>query len=80
MLVVEQQGLVAGVEVDGGQLIVLDSTGHHEDQCPLNLRCQRLVPGLDVGVTHEVGIPRMDATQVGEATGGKRPHQVQGRC
>ena len=83
LLVAEQQGLVAGVEVDLVEVVVVlgvDAAGTHEPQGPIDL-CSHLVVGPALGARcHELLRPGVDTGEIGEAALGERTQQVERRC
>ena len=78
MLVLQDQRLVAGVEVDGPEYVVVDPAGHHERQCTVDLVRQVLVLHPGRGVLDEVGVPAVHAAQMGESPGDESAGQIQG--
>ena len=74
-LVVEQQRLVAGVELDPVELLRVGPAGVHERQRAVDLAGQPLValPGRDSA--HEVLVPGVDLAQVGVAAVVKARHR-----
>ena len=82
LLVAEDQRLVAGPEVDlvqGRPPTQVDPAGAHEPQGPVDLGRDGLVALALVAGGDELLVPHVDLGQVGEATGGEGPQQVQGR-
>ena len=81
LLVVEQERLVAGVDVDLVELqlgVEVDAAGGHEPQRALDLGREALVaPALGAGVD-ELLVPRVDLGEVGEAALGEGAQQVEG--
>jgi hypothetical protein len=76
-LVVQQQGLVAGVELHRAELLGVGSAGVHERDGPVDLLGQPLValPGRAAG--HEVLVPGVDLAQVGVPAAGEGAAHVQ---
>ena len=76
-LVVEQQRLVAGVELDPVELLGVGAAGVHERQRPVDLAGELLVapPGRAGG--HEVLVPGVHLAQVGVAALGEGPAEVE---
>ncbi len=74
LLVGQDERLVAGVEVDAGELVVLvevDPAGAHEGERPVDVVGEHLV-ALTLGrVGDELLIPRVHARQGGEPAGGE---------
>ncbi len=79
VLVLQDQRLVAGVEVDGPEHVVVDAAGHHEGQGSIDLVGQVLVLHPGGGVLDEVGVPAVHAAQVREAAGDEGPGQIEDR-
>ena len=81
-LVAEQQRLVAGVEVDLVEVVVVlgvDAAGTHEPQRPIDLGGQLVVgPALRAGGDELLG-PRVHPGEVGETALGERAQQVERR-
>ena len=78
-LVVEQQRLVRGVELDGAELLRVGPAGVHEVQRVVDLAGELLVALPGRGRLHEVLVPGVHLAQVGVAAGGEGAHQVQRR-
>ena len=76
-LVLKQQGLVAGVELDRAELGRIGPAGVHEGQRAVDLAGQGLVPPPCRAGRHEVGVPRVHLAQVGVAALGERTAQVE---
>ena len=76
-LVVQQQGLVAGVELHRAELPGVGPARVHERDRPVDLVRQLLIalPGRAAG--HEVLVPGVHLAQVGIAAAGQGPAQVQ---
>ena len=79
VLVVEQQPLVAGVEVDPVELVGVGADGLHEGQRPLDLGGHPLVALADRRLADEVGVPGVHLAQVGVAAGDEGTDQVERR-
>ena len=77
VLVVEQQRLVAGVEVDPVELVGVGADGLHEGQRALDLVGDRLIALAEGRALHEVGVPGVHLPQVGVTTGHERADQVE---
>ena len=77
LLVRQQQGLVAGVELDGPQLVRVGAAGPHERQRAVDLAGQPLVALTGRALPDEVLVPRVHLMQVGVAASGERAAQVQ---
>jgi len=78
MLVLQDQRLMAGVEVHGPEYVVVNAAGHHEGESAIDLVRQVLILHASRGVLDEVGVPAVHTSQVGEPAGDERPRQVQG--
>ena len=76
-LVVEQQGLVAGVELHRAELPGIGTAGVHERDRPVDLVRQPLVALPRRAAGHEVLVPGVHLAQVGVAAAGQGPAQVQ---
>ncbi|MCO5546650.1 hypothetical protein L7F22_000084 [Adiantum nelumboides] len=79
-LVVEQQRLVAGVELDLVQVVVVHPAGVHEPDRAVDLGGDRLVPHARRGRPDEVLVPVVDLGQVGQAGRGQAADQVHRRA
>ena len=79
VLVLQDQRLVAGVEVDAVELVGVGADGLHEAQRPVDLGGHLLVLAADLGAEHEVGVPGVHLAQVGVAAGDEGAHEVQRR-
>ena len=79
VLVLHQQRLVAGVEVDAAQLLGVGADGLHERQRLVDLAGQLLVALARGRGLHEVGVPSVDLAQVGVAAGDEGAHEVERR-
>ena len=79
VLVLQQQRLVGGVEVDPVELVGVGADRLHEGEGAVDLGGHRLVVLADRAVADELGVPGVDLAQVGVATGGEGAHQVQRR-
>ena len=79
LLVLQQQRLVAGVEVDAVELVGVGADGLHEGQGALDLVGHRLVALPERRLLHEVGVPGVHLAQVGVAAGDEGAHEVQRR-
>ena len=80
LLVVEEERLVAGVEVDlaeVGQGVAVDAACGHELHGPVDLVGQGLVALAGGAGRHELAVPLVDAREGGEAALGERPEEVQ---
>ena len=77
VLVLEDQRLVAGVEVDAVELVGVGADGLHERHRPVDLVGQRVVALPGHGVGDEVGVPGVDLAQVGVAAGDERADHAQ---
>ena len=77
LLVLQQQRLVAGVEVDAVELVGVGADRLHEGQRALDLVGHRLVALPERRRLHEVGVPGVDLAEVGVATGDERADQVE---
>ena len=77
-LIIQQQGLVAGVELHRTELPGVSPARVHERDRPVDLVRQLLIalPGRTAG--HEVLVPGVHLAQVGVAATGEGPAQVQG--
>ena len=69
MLVLQDQRLVAGVEVHGAEDVVVNPAGHHEGERPIDLVREVLVLHTSCRVLDEVGVPAVHAAEVGESAG-----------
>ena len=78
-LVFEQQGLVAGVELDRAELLGVGTAGVHERQGAVDLARQFLIPLPGRALPDEVLVPRVHLAQVGVAAGGEGAAEVQRR-
>jgi hypothetical protein len=76
-LVVEQQRLVAGVDVDPVELLRVGARGVHERQRPVDLAREALVAAPGRAVRDEVLVPGVDLAQVGVAALGEGAAEVQ---
>ena len=79
VFVLEDQRLVAGVEVDPVELVGVGADGLHERQRPLDLARQPLVALAHRGRADEVGVPVVHLAEVGVPTGDEGAHEVEGR-
>ena len=80
MLVLEQQCLVRGVEVDPVELVgVAGADRLHEGERAVDLGRHRLVVLAYGAVADELGVPGVHLAKVGVPTGGEGPHEVQRR-
>ena len=79
VLVLEDQRLVAGVEVDPVELVGVGADRLHEGQRAVDLGGHLLVAAADRGAEHEVGVPGVHLAQVGVPTGDEGAHEVQRR-
>ncbi len=77
VLVLEDQRLVAGVEVDPVELVGVGADGLHEGERPVDLLAELLVAPADRRAAHEVGVPGVHLAQVGVPTGDERADEVQ---
>jgi len=77
-LVVEEQGLVAGEELDALQGFEVRTAGVHEPHCAIDLPSERFIAGVR-RVGHEPLVPVVDQPEVGESTLRERADQVQRR-
>ena len=77
-LVVEDERLVAGVEIDATERLGVDAGGVHEGQRAVDLAGELLVARALVGLGDEVLVPRVHLAQVGVAALGEGTHEVQG--
>ncbi len=75
---VQQQSLMAGVNIGSTQGRKVAATGLHELHSPVNFTGNRLVAGMG-RVRGKALVPGMDRPQISEATLGKGPNQVKGR-
>ncbi|CAM3831476.1 hypothetical protein NOZE110980_16960 [Nocardioides zeicaulis] len=78
LLVLQQQGLVAGVEVDPVELVGVGADGLHEGQRALDLVGHCLVALAEGRGLHEVGVPGVHLAQVGVAARDEGAHEVEG--
>ena len=78
-LVVEQQRLVAGVEVDRAQRVEVDAAGRHERMARSMSRGHPSYRAF-AGVGDEAPVPRVHLAQVGEPALGERADEVQRRA
>ena len=79
-LVLEQQRLVAGEQVDAVRGVLgveVDTAGTHERERPVDLGRQRLVPAPGRAALDEVGVPRVRLAQVGQSAARVAADQVQ---
>ncbi len=79
-LVVQQQCLVAGEQLDAvqiGRAFEVDAAGGHERQRPFDVGRHDLVPTPGRRVPHERLVPLVHLRQVSEPTGGEGPDEVQ---
>ncbi|MGX1269451.1 hypothetical protein RKD18_002645 [Streptomyces phaeoluteigriseus] len=76
-LVVEEQRLVGGVELDGLELLRVGPAGVHEVERLVDLAGQLLVALAGRGRLDEVLVPGVDLAQVGVTAGGEGADQVQ---
>ena len=76
-LVVEQQRLVRGEELDGLELLRVGPAGVHEVQRLVDLAGELLVALAGRGRLHEVLVPGVHLAQVGVAAGGEGADQVE---
>ena len=74
--VVEDQGLVAGVDLGGVEVAVVDPAGAHETHTAVDLAGQRLVAGPGRRGPDELPVPIVDEVQRRQARRGQGPHQV----
>src|SRR6202046_2646811 len=72
LLIVQQQRLVAGVQLNRAQLIGVGAACPHERQRPGDLPGQPLVPLPGRALRDEVLVPGMHLVQVGVTAGGER--------
>ena len=79
VLVVEEQPLVAGVEVDAVELVGIGPDRLHEGQGPVDLGGHHLVALAHRRLAHEVGVPGVHLAQVCVAAGHEGTNQVEGR-
>ena len=79
VLVLQHQGLVAGVEVDPVELVGVGADRLHERERAVDVVGHRLVLLAGGGLAHEVGVPGVHLAQVGVAAGDEGPHEVQRR-
>jgi hypothetical protein len=79
-LVVEQQRLVAGVDLDGVQRRVVDAAGRHEPQAAVDLVGQRLVALAGRRVARRSPCSSRAPVQVGHAGAGQRADEVHRRA
>ena len=77
MLIIQDQRLVAGVEVHGSEDVVVNPAGHHEGERPIDLVCQVLVLHTGSGVLDEIGVPAVHAAEVSESASNEGPCEVQ---
>ena len=77
-LELQQQPLVAGVELDPVELLRIGAARLHERQRPVDLAGELLVALPGRALRDEVLVPRVYLVQVGVATIGERPAEVQG--
>ena len=81
-LVLEQERLVAGVELDAvrrPELVEVDADGRHEGDGAVDLAGDLLVALAGRRALDEVLVPQVYGTQVGVAAGRERAHQVERR-
>ncbi len=81
LLVAQEQGLVARVEVDLVQLVLggqVDPAGGHEAQGPLDAVGDDLVALALPARRHELLVPGVHLVEVGEAPLGEGPQEVEG--
>ena len=78
-LVVQDEGLVGGVDVRGVQGGGGHATGAHELQAAVDLLGQGLVAGACRGVGDEFAVPLVQLVQVRGARAGQRADEVHGR-
>ena len=81
-LVLEQQRLVAGVELDARgrpEPVEVDADGRHEGDGPVDLAGDLLVALAGRRTLDEVLVPQVHRAQVGVAAGRERAHQVERR-
>ena len=76
-LVVQQQGLVAGVELHRAELVGIGPAGVHERDGPVDLVGQLLVALPGRAGRHEVLVPGVDLAQVGVPAAGEGAAHVQ---
>ena len=76
--VVQQQGFVAGVELDATEGFAINPTCAHERQRFFNVLGDLFVALTSGALAHEVLIPFVHLTQVRVAALSKRTHEVQG--
>ena len=76
-LIVQQQRLVAGVELDGPELFRVGAAGMHEPDRPVDLARQPLVALASRAGRHEVLVPGVHLPQIRIPAADERPAQVQ---
>ena len=76
-LVVEQERLVAGVELHPVELLRVSAAGLHERERTIDLAGELLVALPGRALRHEVLIPGVRLVEVGVAAAGERPAEVQ---
>ena len=77
-LVLQDQRLVRGVQLDGVQRRVVHPAGPHEPHGAVDLTGQLLVARAGVGGRREGGVPGVDPVERGETTAGVGAQQVEG--
>ena len=81
LLVVEQEGFVAGVEVDLAEIgegVTVDPASRHELNGPVDLVGEVLVALSGRAVGHELAVPLVDSREGGEPAFSEGSQQVQG--
>ena len=76
-LVVQDQRLVTGVQLDAVEGGVVHAARPHEPHRPVDLGGELLVAESRLGRARELGVPGMDAVERGQSTAGVGPQQVQ---
>ena len=78
-LVLEDQRLVAGVELDALERGVVDAARAHEPHRAVDLGGELLVAAAGLGAAREGGVPLVDAVERGQSAAGVGAQQVQRR-
>ena len=68
---------MGGIELDALELVWIRSAGMHERQGPVDVGSHCLVALPREGVADEVLVPGVHLPQIGVATLGECPHEVQ---
>ena len=79
VFVLKDQRFVRGVEIDGVELVGINTTGFHEGESAIDLGAHSLVALADRARAYEVGVPGVHLSQIGVTTGHEGAGEVESR-